>query len=158
MIATFSPFCGPAAARRTRVDYWLYKCNAEEGGPSGYGEGWLWDVFSRGEPVDRDGLLHAVAGGDHTVGQWSGGTSAQLLDGAGSGMTVVYEPFINLDASTSEIECRDDGHSLLDRIHCARTSAPASVFAAVDRQADWEQSEGEDATGDGRVPRKPFSG
>ncbi|UYF96604.1 hypothetical protein OCS65_13020 [Rhodococcus aetherivorans] len=44
----------------------------------------------------------------NTVGEWSNGTSAQLVDGAGSGMTVTYEPFTYLDASTPDIERRDD--------------------------------------------------
>ncbi|WP_156895167.1 hypothetical protein [Rhodococcus sp. 2G] len=61
------------------MTYWLYKCNAGEGGPSGYAGDWLRGVFSRGGPVDWGGdystqsqevskyLAKEVAAGDVVV-------------------------------------------------------------------------------------------
>jgi hypothetical protein len=35
--------------------YWMYKCNAEEGGPAGYWGDWLGDVFSQKGPIGWGG-------------------------------------------------------------------------------------------------------
>ncbi|NGP06784.1 hypothetical protein G6038_15100 [Rhodococcus sp. 14C212] len=44
------------------MGFWLYKCNAAEGGPSVYCGDWLRGVFSRGAPVEWGGDYSTLSG------------------------------------------------------------------------------------------------